>query len=119
LNINIIDINNNHINCFLKDSSGLITPPPINLADNSDKDLEVFASGVGDWNGDKISSAKRNLFAAFTESVDAGTISNKITKNSSEFDDPGSVSSRSINKCAEIDDDGSVPPSDGAKQSKG
>jgi hypothetical protein len=77
----------------LKVLAGLITPPPINLADNSDKDLEVFTSGLGDWNADKISSAKRNLLAAFTESDDAGAGSSKVIKKSTESDDGGLVPS--------------------------
>jgi hypothetical protein len=119
MDINIIDNNNNHINFPLKVSSDLITPSPINLADNSDKDLEVFTSGLGNWNGDKISSAKRNLLAAFTESVDAGAVSNKITKKGIEFDDAGSVSNKATNQFAEFDDAGLVPPNDVAMHSKG
>jgi hypothetical protein len=119
MDINIIDNNNNHINFPLKVSSDLITPSPINLADNSDKDLEVFTSGLGNWNDDKISSAKRNLLAAFTESVDAGAVSNKITKKGIEFDDAGSVSNKATNQFAEFDDAGLVPPNDVAKHSKG
>ncbi|MCI31456.1 hypothetical protein A2U01_0052668, partial [Trifolium medium] len=56
----------------------------INLDDNSDNGVSVFVPGRVDLNCDKVSYAKRNLLAAFSEYDDAPTSTSKINKPSQD-----------------------------------